>query len=153
MHEIEWIANVEWNDFAQRHLKCQGKLLQLESGYLYLKISDDFIYRGIAFVQDDAKKMPDYFKDERDTGAHISVVYPEELTVIHSHSCVGHHYTFELGRLFKARIQQKIYFGCVVEAPSIIRLRSELGLDEWLNFKGLKIPLHITLAVKDLDLP
>jgi hypothetical protein len=147
---ITFLENRELLKFVQMHLACTGHLCQRENGYLYLKISDDFIRQLFQFIDAPEKELPDYFSESNYTGAHISVAYPEEADQIMQVKSVNSTYTFGLGSYFKAEIRNKLYFGCTVESPALAQIRAELGLSKMLNFKGTLVPFHFTIATKKI---
>lgn len=147
---FELLINKELMDFAQKNLICDGKLYKNDDGYLYLKINDDFIYKLFGFVCASDKQLPDYFSESKNTGAHISVVYPGETLKIFQYNSLGQTCEFVLGSYFRAQIQNKIYFGCTIESPKLKQIRTDFGLGSQLNFKGIYVPFHFTIATKVL---
>ncbi|WP_410524470.1 hypothetical protein [Rickettsia bellii] len=65
----------------------------------------------------------------------------QDINVIHS---------FEIEELAKTQIENKQYYVLKVSSPSLISLRKKYQLPPQLNFKGYKVSLHITIAIKQL---
>ncbi|HJD61615.1 MAG TPA: hypothetical protein LFV90_05685 [Rickettsia endosymbiont of Columbicola hoogstraali] len=63
-------------------LKNEGKVLQ-DKNYAYLKISDDFIHKLYPLIAEHENlQKPDYFSEQCNIGAHITITYPNEEVVI-----------------------------------------------------------------------
>jgi len=141
---IERLDNPDLIEVA-KNLKMQGVLLQDEN-YSYLKIDDSFIHNLFSLIPDSKNlQKPDYFCEKDNSGAHITITYPEEgilikdddINVIHS---------FEITELIKTRVGLKEYYVLMVSSPSLSFLRKKYNLPPMLNFKGYNIGLHITIA-------
>lgn len=143
----EFLTNNELMKFAETNLICNGVLCQKANGYLYLKINDDFIFGLSQFVHESDKQIPNYFSEPKNSGAHISVVYPEELLRKVEHDSLGKILEFNLSRYFRAKVQDKVHFGCTIESLQLEKIRAELGLSSLLNFRGILVPFHFIIAV------
>lgn len=74
------ISNPTLLKYAKKKLPLQGTLKQDNTGsYYYLKIHDDFIFKLFPLIKEPGLSIPDYFLPRYDIGAHISVIYPEEM--------------------------------------------------------------------------
>lgn len=125
-------------------LPATGKLLRLENNLVYLAVNDQFINQLFPLIQNPAVKKPDYF-GKGSTGAHISVIYPEENTVIDPEDLNREH-GFSLNEMVIAELGQKKYYVLLVNAPSLLKLRKKYHLPELLCFKGYGITFHITIG-------
>jgi hypothetical protein len=65
--------------FATEHIPLQGVLAQTQDGFVYLKISNEFIYSLFPLLDVKEKKLPPYFSEPYNIGAHISVIYKQEI--------------------------------------------------------------------------
>jgi len=127
--------------------------LQCEVGntYLYLKISDKFIYDLFPFVEDPKALMPDYFFSKNAIGAHISIVYPGELIASSLSSLnltLKQEFSFAITGFAMMTAPHKTYYVLLVASQSLNQLRQDLGLPAELTYRGVEVPMHITIAVK-----
>jgi len=144
---FNFIENQELVSFANSNLKRIGKVVQAETGYVYLKVDDDFIHRLFPMIQESKKEIPNYFLTDG-IGAHSTVLYADELKDGPAITEIGTDITFEIGSFFKANILGKTYYGITIISPQLSQLRKKYGLDpDRLNFKGFKVPFHITIGV------
>lgn len=128
-------------------LPLQGKLVNCDN-YVYLKITDEFIYSCYSLLNRPDVNIPDYFNDP-ELGAHISVIYPEEGIIVDDSELTAS-YTFQVKELYSTVLNKKEYFIATVEAPSLVSLRKRYGLSEKLNFRGYSVVLHFTFGVRNL---
>ncbi|MGI4753470.1 MAG: hypothetical protein ACRYE8_07125 [Janthinobacterium lividum] len=126
-----------------KSLKNEGIVLQNEN-YAYLKTSDDFIHKLYPLIaeHEDLQK-PNYFSEQCNIGAHITITYPNEEIVINDQDISIIHF-FEIEELAKTQIENKQYYVLKISSPSLISLRKKYQLPPQLNFKGYKVGLHIT---------
>lgn len=124
----------------------------LQEPYCFLKISDEFIYKLFTFLpKEKALQIPNYFTPPKTAGAHITVAYANEEKAkalqknILSHKVTTTFY-FEVERLIKLNYLQKTYYLLIVSAPMLTELRLQHGLKDKLNYHGLWVPFHITIA-------
>ncbi|MCC8370159.1 MAG: hypothetical protein LN566_02145 [Rickettsia endosymbiont of Stiretrus anchorago] len=132
---------------AAKSLKNEGIVLQ-DKNYAYLKISDDFIHKLYPLIAEhkDLQK-PNYFSEQCNIGAHITITYPNEEIVINDQD-INVIYSFEIEELAKMQIENKQYYVLKISSPSLISLRKKYQLPPQLSFKGYKVGLHITIATK-----
>lgn len=105
-------------------------------------------------------QKPDYFStlsNRSVTGAHISLSYPTEdrSQDIKSDLINGRiekNHSFEVENLIKAELPTKTLFGLVVKAASLEKIRAQYGLGVMLNYNGLLVPFHITIAFGTVDI-
>lgn len=121
-----------------------------ESGdYCYLNIDDryiDHIYPMLA--QYGRVDKPDYFSMPDGIGAHISVIYPEEMVRVLP-SSVGQKYTFSVCGLFKAQYEGKVYFALSITSPSLSAFRQLHYLTPRPIWKRQEVMFHITIGVRN----
>ena len=123
-----------------------GKIAVSKNQLTYLKIQDAGVPDLFPYLQTHEANKPNYFGEES-VGAHISVIYPEENTVIGKDELDKEHH-FEVKNIVNAALGLKNYLALMVESPSLMKLRKKYGLTESLNFKGYSIGFHITVGVK-----
>jgi len=120
--------------------------------YCYLKVHDDFIHTLFPMIGEENIQMPDYFSERTSfLGAHISLVYPnesksKEIKSDIMNDKIDHAHSFQVVSLIKAKVYSKIMVGLVVDAPSLEQIRKKYGLSSELNYNGVIVPFHITLA-------
>lgn len=129
-------------------LPKHGQTKTASNGYFYLDIDDSYITQAHALLTNPKIQQPDYFTAEKNfIGAHISIIYPEEL-VIPDKSDIGRELSFTTTGAFKTKLFGKNYYVLKVESPDLIQLRAKYSLDAKLMQKGYLFDLHITFGVK-----
>jgi len=118
--------------------------------YVFLKIDDAFIHD----LYEDLKlfkgvEKPDYFTDPKTVGAHITILYPEENTMLKAED-LGQFHSFQVKDLCKAHWGGKEYFVLAVEAPTLSALRETYHLSPEPQFLQQNINFHITIGVRAL---
>jgi len=155
--EIDFRVNRLLNDkllnYAKQVLPNHGHLMKLssESGpYYYLKIPDDFILKLFPFLSEENFSVPDYFDSPEAIGAHISVMYdnemPTDLNSSFNSAEMGKIFHFEPIDIYRIEIFNKELIALIVSSPTLEALRHQYGLKSKLNYRGLLVPFHITLA-------
>lgn len=129
-------------------LKPVGKLKISPDNLIYLDIDDDYIHQLHPLLPDPHTTKPDYF-GENLIGAHISVIYPEENTVLEKID-LGNEHSFKIKQLFSAILSSKRYYALSIFSPSILQLRKKYCLPPTLLFKNHSVDLHITIGVRSL---
>jgi len=142
------ICNPTLLEYAKNKLSPQGILKQDDSGsYCYLKIQDNFIFELFPFIKEPGLSIPDYFPPRYDTGAHISVIYPEEMPPEKINMDeLEQSFSFELASFLSISIFNKKFFALTVSSPALKQLRLKYNLPTKLNYRGLLVPFHITIA-------
>jgi hypothetical protein len=132
---------------AKNKLPLQGLLKRDDTeSYCYLKIHDDFIFELFPFIKEPHLSIPDYFPPRCDTGAHISVIYPEEMPEKINVTELEQSFSFEVTGCLSISVFNKTFFALTVNSPSLEQLRLKYNLPTQLNYKGLLVPFHITIA-------
>lgn len=131
-------------------LPQSGSLSMSPDGLIYLDIHDDYIHTLFPLLNQSypTSIKPDYF-GEKSAGAHISVIYPEENTLVKQQK-LGKTHRFKILDAFSADLGIKRYYVLTVAANSLIELRSQQNLGRQLKFKGHWIDLHITIGTSML---
>lgn len=131
----------------ENHLPQQG-ILKNSNGFVYVDLDDDYIHSLIMFLQQDDFQEPPYFGDPGLVGAHISVIYPEEMIQY------GIKDIEECGEIisFVPKICQVVYplkskeidqvYLVIVDSPQLNILREKYGLPK------REYDSHITIGVK-----
>ena len=129
---------------AAAQLPLQGKLSISTNNLVYLDIENDYIHHLYPLLGLPQVVLPNYFNQDG-IGAHISVIYPEEL---HSVSIqeLGNTYQFSVKELVSAQFEHKTYYVLLVKSAALLQLRQCYHFTDYLNFKGYKIDLHITIG-------
>lgn len=164
-YDYQFQQNHPLVDFAKNNLRQQGILLKgvgrnteiSESAftervnnplpYYYLKIDDDFIHKLFPLIPDNTLEKPDYFSFQNSVGAHISFIYPEEITNIFSISELNQIFSFDITGLVDIKVFGKRIIALVVESKELENLRTKYGFAQKLKFHGLLVPFHITVAI------
>lgn len=132
-------------------IECTGVLKQKKSGYVYLEVSNDFIGELLPLVAAPGKMVPPHhYTNNTGIGAHISVMYEDEL--IHNEiweiAELGQQFTFTVEDLRTVKCSkegktQKFWI-LVVDAPQLEQLRIGYGLSS--KLKGHDF--HITIGTQ-----
>lgn len=135
-----------------RLLNNHGRIMK-DNDYFFLKIDDDFIHKLYPELTSyENIQKPDYFADPQKIGAHISIIYPEEKTLLHSENLGGIH-TFQIKDLCKTILDLKEYYVLRVDSPSLDDLRIRHNLPLQPKYKDQIFGFHITIAVRDIGEP
>ena len=133
--------------YVENHLPHCG-VLKNSGRFVYVDVDDEYIHKLISFIQKDGFEEPPYFGAEDLVGAHISVIYPEEIKkfIVEDIQECGETISFTPKRceVVNPPIWQgidEVYF-IVVEAPELDRIREKYGLPK------RKYEFHITIGVK-----
>jgi hypothetical protein len=119
-------------------------VLKEKKGYIYLKLNDNYIHCLYPIIKnfDNKAQKPPYFRTLEVVGAHISVIYEEELKnfkIIET----GKNFIFSPVELKLVRSKNIDYYVLQVESRELENLRTKYNLSKLL--KGRKF--HITLAI------
>lgn len=132
-------------------IEQKGILKQKENGYLYVSVSRDFIAETLPLIDAPGKIIPpSHYKSKKGIGAHISVIYENELITneIWEIKELGQEFTFSVIELRTVKIynnnKMKKLWLIAVEAPALEKLRESYGLSS--KLKGHDF--HITLGTQ-----
>lgn len=134
-------------NYIEKNLPHSGILKNAE-GFVYVDVDDAYIHKLIAFIENDGFEEPPYFGNSHLVGAHITVIYPEEMKKynvprIQESGDIIYFVPKEckVAHPPKWRKIEEVYF-IVVEAPELDRIRAEYGLPKH------QYEFHITIGVK-----
>jgi len=65
-------------EYATHTLPLHGKLQQSDA-FIYVDIDDDYIHKLLEFIKEEGFQPPPYFRSPNKVGAHITLLYPDEL--------------------------------------------------------------------------
>ena len=117
--------------------------------YCYLNIDDRYIHEiHPMLAKYGCVEKPDYFGASKNIGAHISIIYPEEM-VRTLPSCVGQKHDFSICGLIRAQYGVKEYFVLSVKSPSLASFRQLHYLSPRPIWKKQQVMFHITIGVKN----
>lgn len=136
--------------YAEKSLPHSG-VLQNSSGFVYVKVDDEYIHKLIPYIQKEGFEEPPYFGNENLVGAHITVVYPDEMKTFEikeiQESGKIIHFTpkrCEIVQPPKWQDIEEVYF-IVIESPELDLIRAKYGLPK------REYEFHITIGVKPQD--
>lgn len=140
-------------EYAKNKLPLEGILKLNETDfYYYLKVHDDFIFELFPLITEPNLSMPDYFPPKYNTGAHVSVIYPEEISPENINLKIDElekSFSFEVADFFSLSVFNKTFFALTVYSPALEQLRLKYGPPPKLSYHGLLVPFHITIATQN----
>lgn len=130
--------------FAEEYLPKEGRLIQIDSGYAYLKVDDAYIHALFPLLRTkEGFREPPYFRRPNSPGAHISVVYEDEKVKLKETDKI---FSFKLKDIIEVHPRKDTsYIILRVYAPELEKLRENYGLSP--KLKGHEF--HISLAKKE----
>ena len=118
-------------NYIQENLPNCG-VLKNSGGFVYVDVDDEYIHKLVTFIQKDGFKEPPYFGNSDLVGAHITVIYPDEIKkygVERIQECgeIIHFVPKECQIVRPPKWQEidEVYF-VVVEAPNLIELERNM---------------------------
>jgi len=132
--------------YIENNLPEQG-VLKKSGNFVYVALDENYIHKLVSFIQDDGFEEPPYFGQLYDSGAHISVIYPEEWmdkesTVI---SEIGETICFQPKecKIWETPDWEGVesVWVILVDAPVLTKLRDKYGFLSGSQY-------HITIGVK-----
>lgn len=134
-------------DYIQKNMQTSGTLRNA-NGFVYVDVDDAYVHELIQFIQKEGFEEPPYFDGPGLVGAHITVVYPEEMKkygVKSIEECGTSIYftprTCQIVHPPRWQEIDEVYF-IVVDAPQLDNLRKKYGLPK------REYDFHITIGVK-----
>jgi len=134
--------------------KQKGTLKMKDNGYVYVKVDKDFIAETLPLIDAPGKIVPpSHYKSKKGIGAHISVIYENELIAneIWEIKELGEEFTFTVLEVRTVKLNRdnklKKLWLIAVEAPELEKLRESYGLSS--KLKGHDF--HITLGTQVPD--
>ncbi|MBJ7449089.1 MAG: hypothetical protein JHC93_01870 [Parachlamydiales bacterium] len=147
---VEFVDNPDLMSIAQNNLPHNGVLKITPEGFLYLKISDDYIFDLLPLISGQDIVAPPYFKPGM-IGAHISVAYENEMEGMNYSDLIalGEVVSFEILNFQHLNLDNCIIGNDIyildIKAPRLSEIRTQLGLSSLI--KGHDF--HITVAISD----
>lgn len=124
-------------------------IMQQRGDYCYLNIDDCYIHQIYPLLAHyEHVEKPDYFTEPDPIGAHISVIYPEEMVRVLP-SQMNEKHRFSVSNLIKAQYGTKDYFLLSVVSPSLSAFRQLHYLSPRPIWKKQNIMFHITVGIRD----
>lgn len=131
-------------EIARKDLPSEGRLEQGRDGYIYLKVSNDYVHRLFPLIKQSGFHIPSSIQRNTKTGAHISVFYKKEGEHVGKIPEIGKIYSFIPTEIKVVRSKSKEYVILEVSAPELENLRKKYHLSP----KLMGHEFHITLAEK-----
>lgn len=132
-------------------IEHKGVLKQKDNGYLYVEVSREFISQILPLIEAPGKIVPpSHYTSKKGIGAHISVIYENELidNEIWEIKELGQEFSFDVLELRTIKLKQdkkiKKLWLLAVAAPQLEKLRESYGLSSLL--KGHDF--HITIGTQ-----
>lgn len=145
-HQEAPLKQEEIITIAKRDLPSKGELHQGPDGYVYLKVTNQYIDHLFPLIKEPGFNPPLAYRRHSKVGAHISVFYKDEARRIGKIKEIGKVYSFEPERIKHVRSGRKEYVVLEVKAPDLENLRRHYGFPP----KVMHHEFHITLAEKQL---
>ena len=120
----------------------------MQNNFVYLDIDDAYIHSLISFIQEEGFVEPPYFSQPCTAGAHISVMYPEEMLkygIKRISECdQSMCFTLKSCKVVRPLSWKEVdeAYVIIVDAPALDALRKKYGMPKPAN------PFHITIGVK-----
>ena len=132
-------------NYAKEKLEALGTL-KINEGYIYLKVDDRYIFDLLPMLTQDNLETPPYFRSEKSPGAHISVIYETERSLLPPVIPeIGDTFEFTLVDFYSIFIaDHKEVYVLVITSPQLEAFRVKYGRTP----KLLGHEYHITVAEK-----
>ncbi len=131
-----------------RTLPNHGKLRLATNGLLYVSVDSRYIDELYEILPSKNLVKPGYFTLQYSyTGAHISVIYPDELKHNFIMSTEEIDIEFEVIEPFEATLNGKRYIALKIESKALTDLRKKAKLPLLPHYKGYTVDFHITIAL------
>ena len=132
-----------------KEVNLVGTIQQTDTGFVYVKISNDVIHGLFKLIDEEGIEEPPYF-GKGEIGAHISLISDEELEKDVKIKEVGQEINFTLGEMFSTKPKgweemAKVYF-VHVYSDEFKEFRKKYKLPA--SYQNKKNQYHITVAVK-----
>ncbi|MBS0621829.1 MAG: hypothetical protein JSR80_02580 [Verrucomicrobia bacterium] len=136
-------------NYVKKNLPHHG-ILKNSDGFLYVDIDDEYIHQLVLFIQKEGFEEPPYFGRPDLVGAHITVIYPDEVKeygISEIQEC-GEVIDFtprecQVVRPLNLQEVDEVYF-LSVDAPALDRIREKYGLPK------REYDFHITIGMKPI---
>ncbi len=131
---------------AQQHFSIVGTLERTREGFVYVKVSEEYINETLLFLGDEVIAPPAYY-GVRKVGAHITAIKQDEAQ--HKKLFIpqiGQPVVFFAKRFAAKEINDSRYYYYLVEVPQVELIRLANGLPG----KILGDDFHITVGIEPL---
>lgn len=140
-------SSFEILSYTENHLPLSGTLKKSEH-FIYVDVEDNYIHQLVSFIEDEGFEKPPYFGSPQLVGAHITVVYPDEMhqDKVQRSYIPTQQISFTLKEcqiVHPLRLKEidEVYL-IAVESPELDTIRQQLGLPK------KKYDFHITIGMK-----
>lgn len=136
-------------NYTQNNLPNSGTL-KAGNGFIYVDVDDKYVHDLIQFIEKSGFQKPPYFEDSNLVGAHITVVYPDEMKKYNldqiSESGTTIHFDPVECKLITPPNWKEIdkVYCIVVNSPQLDEIREKYGLPI------REYRFHITIGVKPI---
>lgn len=133
--------------YIEENLPHTG-VIKKAQGFVYVDVDDDYIHKLIGYIADVGFVEPPYFQESKSAGAHITVIYPEEMEKfgIETIAELGENISFKVTDCKIVRPSGRSSFQeaylLIVDAPALDQIRKKYGLPK------RQYEFHITVGVK-----
>lgn len=134
-------------EYAQHHLPHCG-VLKKTKNFIYVDITDAYIHQLLPLIEQDEFTIPPYFGHSGLVGAHISVIYPDEVIQYSIKEIEESETPIEFSLVncqivhpLSMRGIESVYL-ITLKAPKLDQIRKKYGLPE------KRHDFHITVGVK-----
>jgi len=129
-------------------LPTAGTLKQLDNGYIYLDIANEYITSTIPFFDDSSIDLPPYYEGLFTDGAHISIATKEEEKKLFAPLPIGEAFAFTITGCYRAKllydIENKYVWYLSIASEELCSIRTSIGLSPLPNNENF----YITIAYK-----
>jgi len=133
--------------YAEHKLQHCG-VLKMTDRFVYVDLDDAYIHSLLPFIQEEGFEEPPYFNIPNGAGAHISVVYPEEMQKYKLNKIAECgktiYFTLKTCKVVHPSTWKEVdeVYVIVVEAPELEKIRKKYGLPKQ------TYEFHITIGIK-----
>lgn len=132
-------------EMIEKRLPLSGHL-ECSAGFVYVDVDDQYIHELAPLIQEEGFEEPPYFENAESVGAHITVIYPGEITPIPEIQECGQPISFvpktcQVIHPLKLQMIDEMYL-VIVESPMLDEIREKYGLPK------RQYDFHITIGAK-----
>ena len=129
---------------AFKSLSKSGRVKKENTGFTFLDVEDNFIWKGVEVIKKFGFREPPYF-GEGLVGAHISLMDAKEGKEIDAEDILDMEVIFDITSyaIVKPYGGEKEYFVAKVKAKKLEKIREDKGLEK------IRHSFHITLGIRN----
>lgn len=116
----------------------QAPIISCSSGYIYAKADDRIIETSLALLDLNLQKPS--------LGAHITICYEEECNAVPEFLESLTSIEFDYIGIDELILGSYKYLALLIRSEEIQDIRKKMGLPDQLLFRGIKLPLHMTIG-------